>query len=78
MTAELVTDTVNRIRPHLAGLPPEIQGAVLADLLAMWLAGHQGGDEDATYNFREDLLDEHLKAVRALIPVNVAMLKERS
>ena len=36
------------IRGALIGQPPEVQGAILADLTATWLAGHQGpGAEDA-------------------------------
>ena len=39
----------NQVFPLLKGHPPEMQGCVLADLLAIWLAGHHvAGDEDAT------------------------------
>ena len=31
---------VARIRPMLAGIGPALQGSVIADLTAMWLAGH--------------------------------------
>jgi hypothetical protein len=31
---------VNELRPLLAGYSPEIQGLVLAELAAMWIAGH--------------------------------------
>ena len=58
---------VNAIKPLLAGHPPEVQGAVLADLLAMFLAGHVGPDADTV---REDLLWFHIDLVRQLIPVN--------
>jgi Lar family restriction alleviation protein len=44
-----------------------VQGAVLADLLATWLAGHP--------NFvRESILSLHIKVVRELVPVNEAQL----
>jgi hypothetical protein len=33
-----VAQLISRIRPILAGWPPQTQGAVLADLLATWLA----------------------------------------
>lgn len=35
-----VTDLVEAIRPILAGHQPDIQGAVLAELTAIWLTGH--------------------------------------
>lgn len=45
----------------LAGHPPEVQGAVLADLLATWLAGHNPPE------LREDLLRLHLRTVRQML-----------
>ena len=65
--AKLVEAIVDFIKPHLAGHLPEIQGAVLADLLAIWLAGHAPG-------IREEILALHLDAVRDLIPVNEKIL----
>jgi hypothetical protein len=50
-----------RIGPLLARWPPEIQGAVLADLLSVWIAGHHP-------SLRENLLAAHIDAVRALVP----------
>ena len=38
--AEEVGSIVDAIAPLIGGRPPELQGAVLADLLAIWLAGH--------------------------------------
>jgi hypothetical protein len=58
---------VDAIRPLLAGKDPAIQGAVLADLLAIFLAGHHP-------ELREDILELHIDAVRELIPVNEAAL----
>lgn len=55
---------VERIRPILAGNHPAVQGAVLADLLAIWLAGHPA-------ELRHELLTMHDATVRKLIPVNV-------
>jgi hypothetical protein len=55
-----------RIHPLLAGLPPQVQGAALADLLATWLAGHEP-------ELREALLDLHIHTVRELVPINEAM-----
>jgi hypothetical protein len=62
---------VREIGLHLAGKPAQVQGAVLADLLAMWLAGHVFRVScDATRTLRQELLQMHLKTVRQLIPEN--------
>jgi hypothetical protein len=61
------------IRPKLAGLSPEMQGGVLAELLSMWLAGHyQGGPE-----LMDDLLEMHINMVRGLLPASIAELRAR-
>lgn len=57
------------IKPLLAGHHPVIQGAALADLLAIWLAGHPP-------EFRQTLLDAHIEAVRDLIPINVKIIRD--
>jgi hypothetical protein len=52
-----------------------LQGAVLADLLAIWLAGHHvTGDEDATRKMRAELLAEHCFAVRQLTEINAKIM----
>lgn len=62
---------VESIGQVLTGRDPAIQSAVLADLLATWLAGHIAvGDDRATKRLRERLLSEHIKLVRRLLPVN--------
>jgi hypothetical protein len=64
------------IQPFLAGEGAEVQGAVLADLVAMWLAGHVVLDDnrkidgDATDAARTAALDQWLDLVRALSPIN--------
>ena len=64
---------VNAVKPLLAGEPPGIQGAVLAELLSLWLAGHYRlGPE-----MMESLLNLHTEAVRRLLSVNVNALKAR-
>ena len=69
-----VEPIVAAISPLLAGHPSPIQGAVLADLLATWLAGHIIlGDPAGTDALRERLLAFHLVAVRELIPINAAI-----
>jgi hypothetical protein len=77
-SADEIGPIVERIRPLLAGHSPEVQGAVLADLLAIFLAAHGVDDPDpAVEALREEILRLHIDAVRALIPINVAMLAEQ-
>jgi hypothetical protein len=59
----------------LHGHGPDVQGAVLADLLAMWLAGHLAGG--GSQEVCDELLRVHVEAVRGLVPVNVAIVQER-
>lgn len=49
------------IRPLLAGKPPEMQSAVLADLLSLWIAGHHP-------ELREQMFRDHIALVRELVP----------
>jgi hypothetical protein len=70
-----VTALSDTIAPLLAGKPPHVQGAVLADLLATWLAGHHiAGDEDATRKVRADLLASHCSMVRELTSVHAIIM----
>lgn len=72
-----VFNIVQAIRPLMVGKSPEVQGAVLADLLATWLAGHiVRGDPKATKRLREFMLKQHIVAVRALIDLNYKMSVE--
>jgi hypothetical protein len=56
-----------RIRPMLAGNDPAIQSAVIADLLAMWIAGHHP-------ELRDELFTQHIALVRRLVPVCEAQI----
>jgi hypothetical protein len=49
-----------------------IVGAVLADLLSVWVAGHFVADDKGgeTQKFRKQLLQRHMKAVRELVPLS--------
>lgn len=70
--AAAVDRIVESIKPLLAGHAPEIQSAVLADLLAIWLHGHQSLDPSkisvrAFRRFRAQLLHQHCDLVRSLV-----------
>ena len=62
------------IGPMLRGLGPDVQGSVLADLVATWLAGFRG---DGAQALREELLAGHISLVRDLIPVNEKIILDR-
>lgn len=63
-TVRTALDLAAEIGPLLAGYHPAEQGAALADLLAIWLAGHP-------HEIREALLANHVDRVRELVPPNV-------
>jgi hypothetical protein len=60
-------DIIERIRPMLAGKHPALQSAVVADLAAIWLAGHHR-------DLREELLTIHVQLIRELVPVEAHIL----
>lgn len=65
-----VDHIVAQIMPLLAGNPPEVQGGVLGDLVAMFIAGHHPG-------LREEILTMHIALVRTLVPVNEGILRDQ-
>lgn len=72
-TAE-VEPIVESIKPLLAGHAPEIQSAVIAELLAIWLHGHQSLDPKKLSlrnlkQFREEMLHRHVEFVRELVEI---------
>ena len=75
-TAVEVDALVDEIRPLLAGKNPALQGAVLADLLAIYICGHRHHDEKKAAKIREHFLLMHIEAVRQLIEVNAKILAE--
>jgi len=65
---EQVDVLLDRIAPTLAGESIEMQGAVVADLAALWIAGHRvRGDRAEGDRLRESLLEMHTKHVRELV-----------
>jgi len=65
---ERVDALLDRISPILANASGEMQGAVLADLTAIWIAGHRVENDRAEGDrFREELLELHAKHVRELV-----------
>lgn len=70
-TTAPVRKIVAEARPIFAGQASSHVGAALADLLAIWLAGHfVPGNPESTRGLREALLTSHIEHVRALIGPN--------
>jgi hypothetical protein len=61
--ARLVEQMTDRMKDMLAGFPPEVQGAMLADLTAIWLAGHAPQVRRAIY-------DVHMETLWPLVEAN--------
>ena len=74
---QTVLDLAKSVYAAFAGYPAPVIGAALADLTSLWLAGHVvDGQPDKTRKWRADLFKEHTKAVRKLVPLQEAMLRE--
>jgi hypothetical protein len=67
---EQIDAVVEEIKPHLANRHPAVQGAALANLLAIFLVGHRiEGDSEATHELRMQCIEMHMKAVAEYIPI---------
>jgi len=74
-TAQEILELVEKIKPLLAHNDPQVQSAVLAELLSIWLVGfHISDDREATEQLRAELLARHCELVRELTAVNAKML----
>jgi hypothetical protein len=69
-TPDEVDELVARIMPLLHGQGPELQGAALADLVAMFFAGHHPA-------LRHEMIEHWVEHMHILIPINEAMLFKR-
>jgi hypothetical protein len=63
------------IQPMLRGQGHMVQGAVLADLVAIWLASVQGSDAERV---RKELLEQWLETVHKLISPSEQQILERT
>lgn len=61
-----ITDIVDKMRPHLADLSAGEQGAALAELTAIWIAGHPEP-------IRTKLVVAHLKATCNSVELHAAI-----
>lgn len=60
---EVVQEVVDQIRPLLAGKGPHIQGAIIADLVAIFIAAHAPP-------IREEAKENLFMAIDALVTAN--------
>jgi hypothetical protein len=67
---KLVLQIKRDIERRLHGRPPELQGGALADLVAMFFAGHHP-------SIRQESMEIWLEAMHSLIAPNERMLFER-
>jgi hypothetical protein len=68
---EEVMEVAESIKPLLAGKEPQVQSAVLAELLSIWLAGfYIPLEPEETRKLRAELLERHVALVRDLLLVN--------
>lgn len=78
MDSDDIEAVSRQIYPLLHGQNPLLVGAVLIDLVSMWLAGHvsvaeSGNEEESlkyTRELRQQLLSDFIIAVEAMVPVN--------
>lgn len=72
---EAVRKMSNAIADVLAGKPFELQGAVIADVVATWVAGfiRIGGTEEQNKNARGAMLASLTAVIERLIPVNARL-----
>lgn len=69
---------VGRIRPLLKGQPPEIIGAALADLTALFIVNHVAENDTLTRKARYEVLKIQIATIKKLIPLNDEMLKSKA
>lgn len=72
LNVQLVVETVAQISPLLAGKPPNVQGAVLAELLALWISHHivVPENEKEQHEIWDTLMIMHWQHVYELIEAN--------
>ena len=67
-----LTDDISKL---LAGRAPAVQGAIIADVLAIYLAGFDApGNAAATRERREEVLGLLCETVWELVPINARII----
>lgn len=68
--AKLAQSISNRIKPMLAGHGPGVQGAVLLELVSIWVAGHNPSS-------RAEIWKQWEEAIMDLVPLQEAEIFSR-
>ena len=68
--ADVALKVSEALQAELVGLDPSVQGAVLADLVSLWLAGHRP-------DVRSNVMRRWIDAMRDLIPESEKQIVER-
>jgi len=74
--ADAATDVINRISRHFRDLDVDQQGAILCQLVAMWVAGHyvEPYDQARTVQYRAAILERFVGQVRHALPDYASMI----
>ena len=71
---------IDKIKPLLGGHAPAVTSAVLADLFACFLAGHQDpvqGEGKRIDEIRNNIILRWVQLVKDLIPINAAQIRKQ-
>jgi hypothetical protein len=70
LSTDAAAELVELIKPAFAGVPPEIAGAALGELLAIFVAGHHPGMRDEAFkmviNLARDLVSPTIEEMIAV------------
>ena len=76
-SAQDALDLAKSLHPMLADKSAPIVAAALADLVSLLIAGHVGETPLQTQKVQTLVLEEHIKAVQRMIPLQAAMIQAR-
>jgi hypothetical protein len=65
------------IRPLLRGQPPEVVGAVLANLTAMFIISHVAENDYLTKKSRDQVLKIQIDTIKKLMPLNEELIRSK-
>lgn len=76
MEAAKIAEVAGKVTQNLIELESPFQAAVLADVVALWLAGHLTDKPGTTQQLRQQLFDGFNQAVIRLLPSKDALVRE--
>ena len=74
--AHAVIELKKKLLAAMSGQPNTVQWLGLSDAVATFLAATGSKDKPATLDLRHRLLEQHVKLVKKLIPVNEEWLRK--